>query len=91
MVGKLGEAGRAYAKAEHDYKVLCSQRILIRRSDGMPVTAIKDIVRGEREVARLRLERDIALTMYEVAKESINAEKLIIRILDAQITREWGK
>jgi hypothetical protein len=91
MIGKLGDTGRKYAQAEHDYKVHTSKRILLRREEGMAATIMKDIVMGEAETAKLRLERDIAEVMYKTALESINAEKLVIRVLDEQLDREWNR
>lgn len=88
-IKQLGIRGRAYAQAEHDYRILMRKKILEERSKGTPVTIISDICRGDPEVAKLRLERDIALTVYESAQEAINGYKLQIRILDSQIEREW--
>ena len=65
------------------------KKILEERAGGTPVTIIADLCKGDPEIARLRLERDIALTVYESAKEAIQTYKLQIRILDAQIEREW--
>lgn len=90
-VTQLGIRGRNYAQAEHDYKVALSKRILEHRAEGMPVTIISDVCRGEPEIARLRLERDIAEVVYKSALEAINSYKLQIRILDAQVEREWGR
>lgn len=88
-IKQLGVRGRAYAQAERDYRVAMRNKILAERTAGTPVTIISDICRGDPEVARLRLERDIALTVYESAKEAIQGYKLQIRILDGQIDREW--
>lgn len=88
-IKQLGIRGKAYAQAEHDYRVAMRQKILEERSNGTPVTIISDICRGDPEVAKLRLERDIALTVYESAQEAINGYKLQIRILDSQVEREW--
>jgi hypothetical protein len=65
------------------------KKILEERAKGTPVTIISDVCRGDPEVAKLRLERDIAKTVYESAQEAINGYKLQIRILDAQVEREW--
>lgn len=86
----LGTRGRTYAQAEHDYKVALSKKILLERDKGTPVTIISDVCRGDKEIARLRFERDVAESSYEAAKEAINGYKLQIRILDAQIEREWS-
>ena len=88
-ISQLGVRGKAYAQAECDYRVALSKKMLEYRADGMPVTIISDICRGLPDIARLRLERDIALTVYESAKEAINGYKLQIKILDAQVEREW--
>ena len=88
-IKQLGVRGRAYAQAEHDYRVAMRKKILEERSGGTPVTIISDLCRGDEEIAKLRLERDIALTVYESAKEAIQTFKLQVRILDAQIEREW--
>ena len=83
--------GKEKAQTEHDYKVVLRQEALrLRTEKDMPVTLINQVVYGIPEVADLRLKRDIAETMYEVAKESINTLKLKIRIIDAQISREWS-
>lgn len=88
-IKQLGIRGKAYAQAEHDYRVAMRKKILDERAKGTPVTIISDVCRGDPEVAKLRLERDIALTVYESAQEAINGFKLQIRILDSQIEREW--
>lgn len=88
---QFGHRGRTYAQAEHDYRVALSKRILEHRADGMPVTIISDVCRGEPDIARLRLERDIAETVYNSAREAIQSYKLQIRILDAQLEREWSR
>ena len=46
---------------------------------------IFDLFRGVRTV-----KRDVAETIYEANKEAINTLKLQIRILDTQLSREWG-
>lgn len=88
---QLGKRGEAYAKAERDYRVALRQKILEERDKGTPVTIISDICRGTPEIARLRFEKDVAEVSYDAAREAINGYKLQIRILDAQIEREWGR
>ena len=80
-VKQLGTRGRAFAEAERDYKIALAKKILEMRDKGTPVTIISDLCRGEKEIARLRFERDCA---------AINSYKLQLRLLDAQLQREWG-
>lgn len=83
--------GNALAEAERDYKVkLREEALRLRTEKDMPVTLIQQVVYGIPEVAEKRFKRDVAETMYKTAQESINTLKLKIRILDAQISREWG-
>lgn len=88
-LGDLGKQGRAHAEAEKNYRIALAQKILIERDKGVPVTIINDICRGDEKIALLKFERDAAEVNYTVALEAIQAFKLDIRMLDAQIQREW--
>lgn len=89
-IKELGKRGRAYAQAERDYRVSMARKIMEEREKGTPVTIISDLCRGNPEIAKLRFERDCAEVVYKSALEAINAMKLQIRILDAQVGREWN-
>ncbi len=90
-VKALQKAGVNKAEAEHEYKTEQAKQILIQRDKGMPVTIIGDVVKGQKEVAMLRLKRDIAVVNYDVALEYIYSTKLQLRLLENQIAREWGQ
>ncbi len=83
--------GNALAEAERDYKICLREEALkLRETKDMPVTLINQVVYGIPDVANKRFKRDVAETMYKTSQESINTLKLKIRILDAQVSREWG-
>lgn len=84
----MGKYGREYAVAERNYKVALSQEALRLRAEDMPVTLIDKVVHGK--VAEERFKRDSAEIMWKTAQEHVNAIKLQIRILDNQISREYG-
>ena len=86
----FSKRGQDYAKAEYDYRVALAEKILQERANGMPVTIIGDICRGDKKVAKLKMERDIAEVVYKSAGEAINNFKLQIRVIDAQISREYN-
>jgi hypothetical protein len=86
---QLGNRGRTFAQSEMDYRIALAQKIVTERDKGVPVTIISDICRGDRNIAKLKFERDVAETVYKSALEAINAYKLQIRILENQIDREW--
>ena len=90
-IRELKTRGANYAKCEHDYRVRLSKRLMELRADGEKVTHLADIAKGESETAKLRMERDIAESLYESCKEGINVYKLKLRLLEGQLTREWGQ
>ena len=89
-ITQLGKRGKAYAQAEMDYKIALAKKILEERDKGTPVTIISDICRGSPSIAKLRLERTCAEVVYKSAMEAINGYKLQIRMMDSQLSREWG-
>lgn len=89
-IGKLRANGAKLAEAERDYKITLRTEALRLRASDMPVTLINSTIYGVEVVAELRLIRDIAQANYEANKEHINITKLKLRILEAQLQREYG-
>jgi hypothetical protein len=89
-IKKLRANGEKLAEAERDYKITLRKEALILRSGDMPVTLINSIIYGVPEVAEKRFKRDVEEANYEANKEHINVTKLKLRILEAQLAREWG-
>lgn len=87
----LANNGKALAEAEKDYKITLRQEALkLRQEKNMPVTLIQQIIYGVPEVAEKRFKRDIAQAMYDTNQEFINTTKLQIRVLESQLSREFG-
>lgn len=87
----LAQNGRALAEAERDYKITLRQEALkLRNEKDMPVTLINQVIYGVPEVADKRFKRDVAEAMYNTNQEYINTTKLQIRILENQLSREFG-
>ena len=82
-------SGTAYAEAERAYKIKLRETALRLRSQDMAVGMINMTVYGVPEVAELRFQRDVAEAVYKANLEAINSIKLQLRLLDAQISREW--
>lgn len=89
-IRKLRGSGEALAAAERNYKLELTKKALELREGGMAVTLIDTIIFGHPTIADLRFKRDIAKVMYEANIEHINATKLQLRLIEAQISREWG-
>ena len=89
-IGEFKERGRNLAEKERKYRVALAQFISVQRSENKtPATLLADLARGDRDIATLRQDRDIAQSLYDSCKEAINVYKLKIRVIDSQIEREW--
>lgn len=90
-IKRLRANGVKLAEAERDYKItLRTEALRLRAGDNMPVTLINQVIYGVPTVAELRLKRDIEQANYDANKEHINVTKLKLRILEAQLSREWS-
>ena len=89
-IDELRTSGIKYAEAERDYKLLLRQECLKLRDDGMAIGMIDKTCYGIPSVAEARFKRDVAETIYKANLELINSIKLQMRILQAQLDKEWG-
>lgn len=87
----LRKSGTDYAEAERDYKVLLRTECLKLRDGGMAIGMIDKTCYGIPSVAEARFKRDVAETVYKANLEAINSIKLQMRLIEAQIEREWGR
>lgn len=85
----LRKNGEKLAEAERDYKIVLRQEALKLRAGDMPVTLINQVIYGIDEVAEKRFKRDVEQANYDANKEHINVTKLKLRLLEAQLSREW--
>lgn len=90
-VKQLRTSGREYAQAERDYKILLRRECLKLRDEGMAIGMIDKTCYGIPSVAEARFRRDVAESVYKANIEAINMLKLQMRLLEAQIDREWGR
>lgn len=89
-IKSLRTNGTAYAQAEKDYKILLRSECLTLRDGGMAIGMIDKTCYGIPSVAEARFKRDVAETVYKANMEAINSLKLQIRLIEAQIDREWS-
>lgn len=88
-VKELRTSGTNYAKAERDYKILLRTECLKLRDEGMAIGMIDKTCYGLPSVAEARFKRDVCRTVYEANVEAINSLKLQMRLIEAQLNREW--
>lgn len=87
-IAALVERGKEKSEAERDYRVALAKEILIQRDAGMPVTIINDVCRGNEKIADLKMQRDIADTMYDTCMQKIYSCKINIGILEGLMEAE---
>lgn len=90
-VKMLRQTGTDYAKAERDYKILLRKECLRLKDGGMAIGMIDKVCYGIPSVAEARFNRDVAESVYRANQEAINTYKLELRLIEAQISREWGQ
>ena len=97
-VNAMKVVGRLRDEAEMKYRIALRKEILKLKVSGAdegggPVawTVCDDLAKGNEEVAKLRFNRDIKQSDYDVCIEKINAVKIEIRLLENEIKMEWGK
>ena len=90
-IERLAKNGQRKAQAEMNYRMELAKKILAEREKGTPVTIMGDICRGDPKIAALKFERDTAEAVYQANIEAIMAWKLEAKIMEAQISREWGR
>ena len=89
-IKQLRKTGTEYAQAERTYKVLLREECLKLRDSGMAIGLIDKTCYGIPSVAEARFQRDIAEVVYKANQEAINSIKLQMRLIEAQLSREWG-
>lgn len=89
-IKELRKSGTAYAEAERAYKIKLREVCLRLKGEGMAIGMISLTCYGVPEVAELRFKRDVAETVYKANQEAIMSIKLQLRLLDAQLAREWA-
>ena len=89
-IKSLRTTGTAYAEAEKNYKIILRQEVLKLRDEKVAIGIIDKSCYGIPSVAEARFKRDVALTVYEANKDSIQATKLKIKLVENQLQREYG-
>lgn len=88
-MARFAENGKLYAEKNRDYRVILRQEILRLKAEGNPATLIEKLARGTEEVAAAEFSKIVAENAYKASAENINVQKLILRSIEEQITREW--
>ncbi len=66
----LRDASRAAAEAERSYRQALAEEVVKLRADGTAATLARDLARGDKRVAALAFDRDVAKGMYEAVGQA---------------------
>lgn len=83
--------GNEYVNAEAKYYEVKAKRVLELEAEGKSASLINMTIKGDREVNKAMIDYKSKEVLYKSAQEFINGNKLAIRVIEAQIQREWGK
>lgn len=83
------KTGCQAAKNERDYRIALASEMLRLRSEGIQVSILSDVCRGDERLAELKCARDCSEALYKASVEAINVSKLKIKTISSQIDREW--
>ena len=90
----LWKKGQEYAKADYHYKIAQKKEVfLLHEVDKVAWTACLSLSHGDEtrnNVAKLRLNRDLAKMEHEAMQEKIQGIKLQLRLIEAQLQRDWA-
>ena len=82
------ERGFVLADCERMYRIAKARKILEYRAEGMAVTLITDLVRGNEDIAELAFNRDCAEVSFKSLTEAINILKLQLKVNETDIENE---
>lgn len=77
-----------YPHRESEYRMALAIKITGLRADGTAATLIPDLAKGDRHVAKLRLDRDIARGVKDACRSSQNAIEIAINAIQTEINSE---
>ena len=86
---EMREHGQAAAMADAEYRKRKAIAILDEKQKGTPATLCRDIIYARPDMQEALTERNCTQAVYEADRESINTMKMKLRILDAQLARDW--
>lgn len=83
---QLKTLGLQKAQAEKSYRVKKAEEIMKLKAEKYPATLIMELVKGNEEVAELRLKRDVAESAYHSCLNALDNVRLEIEVLRSKLT-----
>lgn len=90
-IESMRESGYLIAQYQSEYRMRVALKTLELRAQNTPVTVISDIVRGDPEIAELKLRWVCAEADNKSSNHLIFLREKKIEVLNDQIKREWNR
>ena len=89
-LSRAHDNGIDFAEKTRQYRVLLAQTMYRLEADGAKATTLKDMAKGDEDVANAEYEMIVAEVSYRASNENIMAQKKLLESIEADIKREWG-
>ena len=89
-ISRAYDNGIDMAEKTRQYRVLLAQTMYRLEADGAKATTLKDMAKGDKDVANAEYEMIVAEVSYRASNENIMAQKKLLESIEADIKREWG-
>ena len=83
--------GVHYADKMRSYRIILRQTMLRLEAEGAKATTLKDIAKGDEDVAQAEFDMIVAEVAYKASHENIMAQKKLLDSIEADIKREYYK
>jgi hypothetical protein len=81
--------GKLLAETTTAYRMLLAQKILQLKAEGLQISIIEKVAKGDEEVAQAEFEMMEAEALYKASNENIQIMKLELKCVQADIEREY--
>lgn len=88
-LNEMRHYARLVRDSDAEYRRTLATRTAELRAEGMSVSIIDNIAKGDEEVASARTERDFNIAMYDIAREAHLFHRMLLKNTQADLEREW--
>lgn len=88
---KMYTNGINHAEKTKMYRMLLAQTILALKSEGIQISILDKVAKGQEAVAQAEFDMMTAETLYKTSQENIMIQKKLLDSIEDEIKREWGR
>ena len=88
---KMYSNGVNYAEKTKEYRTILAQTILVLKSNGMQISILDKVAKGQEQVAQAEFEMMTAEVLYKSSQENIMLQKKLLDSVEEEIKREWNR